>query len=123
MTPGNVTYSPSTALQGEFISHLNVDSITMAVDSENKLLVTADTSGEMKSWLIDGFCDGSNRQTADKPGTCSSPYVCLSTSVCLSVYQCLFVCLCNLTPFSRSDVPVLVCARRVYHRSGSVCEG
>ena len=30
----------------------------MAVDPENHLLVTADTSGEMKTWLIEGFCDG-----------------------------------------------------------------
>ena len=45
--------------QGEFIAHPNVDSITMAVDPENHLLVTADTSGEMKTWLIEGFCDGS----------------------------------------------------------------
>jgi hypothetical protein len=30
----------------------------MAVDPDNHLLVTADTSGEMKTWLIEGFCDG-----------------------------------------------------------------
>jgi len=44
--------------EGEFVAHPNVDSITMAVDPDNHLLVTADTSGEMKTWLIEGFCDG-----------------------------------------------------------------
>ena len=30
----------------------------MAVDPDNQLLVTADTSGQIKTWLIEGFCDG-----------------------------------------------------------------
>ena len=30
----------------------------MAVEPEKHLLVTADTSGEIKTWLIEGFCDG-----------------------------------------------------------------
>jgi len=48
--------------EGEFIAHCNVDSITMAVDKDNKLLVTADTSGEMKSWLLEGYFDGRTKQ-------------------------------------------------------------
>ena len=54
------------------MAHSNVDSIIMAVNSHNTALVTADTSGEMKTWLITGFCDGSEAddetEGRDKPG-------------------------------------------------------
>ena len=52
------------------MAHANVDSITMAVDPRNELLVTADTSGEIRTWLIEGFCDGNQEITDDKPRKC-----------------------------------------------------
>eukprot|EP00116_Pleurobrachia_bachei_P005317 sb/3465579/ len=57
----------NAACLGEFVAHTNVDSITMAVDPRNELLVTADTSGEIRTWLIEGFCDGNEEITDDKP--------------------------------------------------------
>lgn len=52
--------------QGEFIAHPNVDSITMAVDPENQVLVTADTAGEIKTWLVDEFCNGAPAEEAEE---------------------------------------------------------